>query len=223
MLRSLQILSLAALAVITLADKSSAADITGDYLETRTCDVYTGPCFANSQVGLTGKEAILAWSVDSGTFRGVDLTGLKVVAAVRAADTLGFGGGLEIRPDPIKSVLLVDERATPEQREALVEFAKERAGRVLGSVIRIESSPIDMSVDHSGMIGKLAAGKTVKVETRMLGTSDCVCTNEQIFYPPLTKVSNSAPAFTVTGSYLGRGLGTKWESPLTRSAFLATF
>jgi hypothetical protein len=223
MLRSLRILSLAVLAALMLSGVSTAADITGDYLETRTCDVYTGPCFANSQVGLTGKEAILAWSVDNGSFNGVDLTGLKVVAAIKAADTLGFGGGLEIRPDPIKSVLLVDERATPEQREALIEFAKERAGRVLGSVIRIESSAIDMSVDHAGMIAKLAAGKTVKVETRMLGASDCVCTNEQIFYPPLTKVSNSAPAFTVTGSYLGRGLGAKWESPLTRSAFLATF
>ena len=223
MLRSLQILGLAALAAVTFADNTSAADITGDYLETRTCDVYTGPCFANSQVGLTGKEAILAWSVDNGTFRGVDLTGLKVVAAVKAADTLGFGGGLEIRPDPIKSVLLVDQRATPEQREALIEFAKERAGRVLGTVIRVEASAIDMSVDHSGMIAKLSAGKTVKVETRMLGTSDCVCTNEQIFYPPLTKVSNSGPRFTVTGRYPCRGLGTKWEAPLTRSAFLATF
>ncbi|MBL9123429.1 MAG: DUF1326 domain-containing protein [Planctomycetaceae bacterium] len=223
MLRTIMTLSSAILALLALAGPSAAGEITGDYLETRTCDVYTGPCFANSQVGLTGKEAILAWSIDSGSYRGVDLTGLKVVAAVKAADTLGFGGGLVIRPDPIKSVLLVDERATPEQREALVEFAKERAGRVLGSVIRVEATPINMSVNHADMIAKLAAGKTVRVETRMLGASDCVCTNEQIFYPPLTKVANSAPAFTVTGSYTGRGLGTKWESPLTRSAFLATF
>lgn len=224
MLRSFQVASLAAVAALSLGGLSFAADsISGDYLETRTCDVYTGPCFANSQVGLTGKEAILAWSVDSGSFRGVDLTGLKVVAAVKAADTLGFGGGLVIRPDPIRSVLLVDERATPEQREALIEFAKERAGRVLGTVTRIEASDINMSVDHAGMVGKLAAGKSVQVETRKLGASDCVCTNEQIFYPPLTEVDNSAPAFTVTGTYAGRGLGTKWESPLTRSAFLATF
>lgn len=216
--------ALPALCVAMLTASASAADsVTGDYLETRTCDVYTGPCFANAQVGLTGKEAILAWSVDSGSYRGIDLTGLKVVAAIKATDTLGFGGGLVIRPDPIKSVLVVDERATPEQREALIEFAKERGGRVLGQVARVESSAIEMSVDHAGMVGKLAAGKLVQVETRKLGASDCVCTNEEIFYPPLTKVSNSAPAFTVTGSYAGRGLGTKWESPLTRSAFLATF
>src|SRR5688572_3027089 len=133
--------ALASVAVCGIAEQSVAADrIAGDYVEMRTCDVYTGPCFANAQVGLTGKEAIMAWSVDSGSFQGVDLTGLKVVAAVKAADTLGFGGGLVIRPDPIKSVLLVDERATPEQREALIEFAKERGGRVLGQVARVESS-----------------------------------------------------------------------------------
>lgn len=223
MLRTTALLALATLLSLPAVEAWAADSIAGDYLETRTCDVYTGPCFANAQVGLTGKEAILAWSVDSGSYRGVDLTGLKIVAAVKAADTLGFGGGLVIRPDPIKSVLVVDERATPEQREALIEFVKERAGRILGHIARVESSAIDMSVDHQEMVAKLAAGKTVEVETRKLGVTDCVCTNETIFYPPLTKVDNSAPALTVTGSYTGRGLGTKWESPLTRSAFLATF
>jgi len=42
------------------------AKITGDYIETRTADVYTGQCFANGEVGLTGDEAILAWHVRSG-------------------------------------------------------------------------------------------------------------------------------------------------------------
>lgn len=217
-------LALAMGAALGCAATASAADrITGDYVESRTCDVYTGPCFANAEVGLTGKEAILAWSVDSGSYQGVDLAGLKVVAAVKAADTLGFGGGLVIRPDPIKSVLLVDERATPEQREALIEFAKERAGRVLGSVTRVESAPIEMSVNHVEMVAKLSAGSAVEIETRKLGSGDCVCTNEQIFYPPLTKVENSTPAFTVSGSYSGRGLGSQWQNTSTRSAFLATF
>ena len=62
---------------------------------------------------LTGQEALLAWSVDSGNYDGVDLSGLKVAVAVKAAGTLGFGGGLVIHPDPIKAVVLVDERAEP--------------------------------------------------------------------------------------------------------------
>ena len=35
----------------------------GLYLEARTADVYAGHCFANSEVGLTGREAVLAWNV----------------------------------------------------------------------------------------------------------------------------------------------------------------
>ena len=38
------------------AAKPSVPAISGDYLEVRSCDVYTGPCFANSEMGLTGKE-----------------------------------------------------------------------------------------------------------------------------------------------------------------------
>jgi hypothetical protein len=50
-----------------------------------------------------------------------------------------------------------------------------------------------------------------------------VCTNEIVYYPPLTKVENYAPAFTLEGRYSGRGLGVTWSQPQTRSAFLATF
>jgi hypothetical protein len=61
------------------------------------------------------------------------------------------------------------------------------------------------------------------VLTRQLGIGDCVCTNEMIFYPPLTKVDNFAPAYTVDGKFSGRGLGVRWSTPKARSAFLATF
>ena len=202
---------------------ASAAEISGDYLETRTCDIYTGPCFANSEVGLTGHQAIVAWNIEEGSHKGVDLSGLKVVLAVQASDTLGFGGGLVVHPDPIRSVVLVDERATAEQREALVDFVRERAGRVAGEVVRVDTVPIDMSLNHVRMVGRLTAGKAVAIETRALEARDQCCTNEIVFYPPLTDVENAAPAFTLQGKFSGRGLGVRWSHPDSRSAFLATF
>jgi len=224
MLRTLALCGLVALGAVNMTAKFAAADtVTGNYLETRTCDVYTGPCFANSQVGLTGNQAILAWSIDQGEFRGVDLSGLKVVMTVRACDTLGFGSGLVIHPDPIRSVILVDDQATPEQRDALVEFARERAGRVGGEVVRVTSTPIEMTTDHVDMVGTLRAGNEISVSTRKLGKGDCVCSNEKTFYPPLTVVQNSEPAFTIDAGFQGRGLGSRWSAPMARSAFLATF
>ncbi len=216
---------LLAIAVMTMSLTTGVAraDINGDYLEMRTCDVYTGPCFANAQVGLTGQQAILAWSIDQGAYKGVDLSGLKVVMTVRAADTLGYGGGVVIHPDPIKSVILVDANATSRQRAALAEFARDRAGKVGGEVVRVAAVPIEMKTDHVDMVGKLKAGSEVSLLTRKLAKGDCVCTNETNFYPPLTKVANAEAAYTVDGGFAGRGLGAKWTNPGTRSAFLATF
>ncbi|HUG69079.1 MAG TPA: hypothetical protein VMM76_15120, partial [Pirellulaceae bacterium] len=57
--------SLAAVTVAILLVSSgiARAEISGHYLETRTCQVYTGPCFANAEVGLAGKEAVMAWRI----------------------------------------------------------------------------------------------------------------------------------------------------------------
>src|SRR5262245_29026307 len=115
MFRTLGILCAAV--VLAYGSSALAGDLKGDYLETRTCDVYTGPCFANGQTGLTGKDAIMAWSIDRGSYEGVDLAGTKVVVVLTASDTLGFGGTLISHPDPIKSVIVVDQKASSKQHD----------------------------------------------------------------------------------------------------------
>jgi hypothetical protein len=235
MRRFAQLLTVAviALAAAGIAVRQSAASrnsvpgaavaLSGEYLETRTCDVYTGPCFANAQSGLCGRQAILAWSIDRGEFQGVDLAGLKVVVSVLASDTLGFGGGLQLAPEPIKWVVYVDKTGSESQRAALVEFAKERAPKLAGEVVRVEAIAIEMSLDHIEMVGDLKAGKKVRLKTRKLRKGDCVCANETAFYPPLVEVENSEPAYTVDGEFFGLGLGITWSNSKSRSAYLATF
>lgn len=204
------------------ASVTLAGDLKGDYLETRTCDVYTGPCFANGQCGLTGKDAIMAWSIDRGSYEGVELAGLKVVVVTTASDTLGFGGTLVLNPEHIRSVIIVDDEATPRQHDALVQFASQYA-RHAGEVVMVVSAPILMTADHFEMVGRLEAGDYARILTRKLGTGDCVCSNEATFYPPLCDVKHPIPAFTVEGQFSGPGLGTHWSNPGTRSAFLASF
>ena len=46
---------------LSIAGLGVAADIHGQYVEARTADIYTGPCFANSEVELTGNLAVLGW------------------------------------------------------------------------------------------------------------------------------------------------------------------
>ena len=223
MLQSVKFLGAAVLCALSVGSVQAGVAIEGDYLESRTCDVYTGPCFANAEIGLTGREAIMAWSIDRGQFNGVDLSGLKVVLAVKASDTLAYGGGLVSNPNPIRSVALLDNRASAAQREALLAFAQHAAGKVAGKVVRVENVPIEMNMDHVDHLATLKVAKTVEIKTRMMKTGHFVCTNESIFYPPLTKVDNYVPAFNLVHRYAAGGLGTSWSSPNTRSAFLATF
>ena len=52
------------------ASVASAAGIRGDYVEARTADVFTGPCFSNAEVFIYGNHAVLAWKVNEGVMEG---------------------------------------------------------------------------------------------------------------------------------------------------------
>jgi hypothetical protein len=198
-----------------------AAELRGNYLEARTCQVYTGPCFANGEAGLTGKSAMMAWSIEEGAFAGVDLAGLKIVVVVQATDTLGFGG-LE-DPRELRSVVLVDERASREQREALLKFAQAYAGRAGDAVVRVDAVKIDLLLDTAGLRGELSAGKVARLVTRAARPGDCICSNETAYYPPLAAVDYFAAGVAEEAYFAGRGLADRWSIPGSRSAYMAQF
>jgi len=207
--------------ILGWATHASAA-LKGDYLEARSADVYTGPCFANSEVGLTGQEAILAWKVREGDWQGVALDGLSVVAVVRANATLGDPYHV---PYPARSVLIVDSRATSQQRAALAAFAESMAGNLLDHVVRVETAPIQMTVEHGDLHGvaRMVAGPYARIETRSLCSGDHICGNESVYYPPLVALTHSMPAFTLDSSFSGQGLGEVWKNVDKRSAFVGSF
>jgi len=199
----------------------ASAEITGHYLEARSCQVYTGPCFANGETGLAGKEAVMAWKINSGEHAGVDLAGLSVVLAVHGSDTLGFNGLKDAKE--LKSVMIVDDQATDEQRTALISFAKQYSGPAGLTVVRVSSEPIAMSLDEFELKGKLKVGDKMRLETRKAGRGDCICSNESAYYPPLAQVRHFAPAVSTVGDFKSRGLGVQWTSPGDRNAYMATF
>lgn len=221
-MRKILVAGFAALVFVGLAVVPSQAAVTGDYLEVRNADVWTGPCFASSQVDLAGKRAILAWKITNGSWKGTNLNGLTAVAVVKANATLGdpFRD-----PYPADAVLILDQRATPQQRKALEGFVKSQAGRLMDHVVRVDVAPISLQVgagtDHG--VDVLKAGNLVVVKTRALGLQDIICGNETVYYPPLTKVENSMPAFAREASFDGKGLGVVWNNRDGRSAFVGTF
>lgn len=222
-MRRMLLISAVALTVLAVAGSGNAQQISGDYIETRSADIYTGPCVANGEVGLVGDQAILGWHVKQGSWGGVSLDGLGVVGVVKAGATLG---DIYSDPYPARAVMIVDEKANAEQRRALISLAKEMAGELFADVIAVEVAPITMEISHErGHYSRASihAGSLAGIETRSIGEKDHLCGNEVTFYPPLSKMDHAMPAVAELDQFKGKALGVSWTLNGKRSAFVGTF
>src|SRR5579884_3613006 len=112
LLRAAAVVSAAA-SLSFAASSLPSRSVSGNYIEARTADVYTGPCFANGEVEMNGKEAVFGWKINNGQWHGVDISGLSVVAAVVSEHTLG---NVYEPVNAARAVLIVDSKANTEQR-----------------------------------------------------------------------------------------------------------
>jgi len=214
----LRLLTIAALALVLTAAPVRAG-VTGKYVEVRNCDVWTGPCFANAEGNLSGKNAVLVWHIDEGTLGGVRLDGLTVVAVVEASDTLG----LEQTGDAT-AVLIVDSRATQAQRQALIRLAQAQGGDLLKNIAKVHSASIraDICNCKEGGCADIDAG-VARVKTRCLDHhQDKACGNESAYYPPLTAGVQCTPA-VADHTFSGSGLPMTWQENGRRGAYVGTF
>jgi hypothetical protein len=198
-----------------------AESIQGHYMEARTCQVYTGPCFANGEMGMAGKDAVMAWQIQHGAQNGVDLSGLNVAIVVRASHTLGHQGFANA--PAVRSMIIVDQSADTEQRAALLQFVRSQAAAATRDIATVETAPIDMHLDIAELTGQLTVGDLVTLNTRKARPGDCICSNESAFYPPLARLEGFVPGVTIDGEVRARSLGTRWSIPDTRTAYLGTF
>jgi hypothetical protein len=221
-MKSIRLVGLVALLLALTVGTALASDIKGTYIESRNAEIYASHCFANSEVGITGDLAVMAWSIDSGSLGGVSLEGLNVVAVVKASSTIGnpFGS-----PLPAKTMMIVDETASAEQREALVAFAQEQVGELAANVVLTEVAPIsiDFHGDMHAKVATLKAGELVALETREIRGSDSLCHLDDIYYMPLVALDHAMPAFAVEQSFRGDGLNYQMHQFARSSAYLGTF
>ena len=222
-------------AVLTLVPPVvSAAEIRGDYVEARNADVFTGPCFSNAEIFIYGKQAVLAWKVKEGSWKGVDLAGYCVAAAVLGDTTFS-----EDHPEKAQSVLIVDSRASDRQRRALIDMAKTLGGARLGHVKTIATTRMSLTLeDHTASADESAhsthgmphsprssfwAAGIAQIVTRPLDERDHFCGNEIVAYNPLSKGVDAQPAFTLGHEFKGKGLDMRWDDPNCRSSFVGHF
>ena len=217
-LASLTLLCAALAAAATLA----GPEIRGTYIESRNAEIYASHCFANSEVGITGDLAVMAWDIEQGAYEGVSLAGAKVVAVVNATSTIGnpFGD-----PLPAKAMLIFDEGTSVAQRGALAAFVKAQSGALTANVVHTDTAPIEIDVHGSihDRVATLRAGEIVLLETREIRGSDSLCHLDDIYYQPLVALEHAMPAFAIEQSFRGDGLGHKMHEYKRSSAYLGTF
>jgi len=229
--------TVSALCIVLLSQGTgvaSAAGIRGDYVEARTADVFTGPCFSNAEVFIHGNHAVMAWKVTEGSWKGVDLRGLCVAAAVDGTTTFS-----QDQPDKASAVLIVDSLANSREREALIDMAKTLGGSRLSRVASVTTARMSLKLeDHVNSGSALShpahgmpqtprasfwAAGIAQIVTRPLDERDHACGNEVIAYPPLSKAVSTQPAFTLGHAFKGNGLDTRWDDPNCRSSFVGHF
>jgi hypothetical protein len=210
-------------AVLLGASPAMAADpapIVGDYVEARTAEVFAGGCIMNSEAETMGRQAVMAWRITTGTYRGVVLDGLTVVAAVAGDRNLGMRELGGEAASVVRAIVTVDLRATPAQREALVNLARELSGGIITEVVRVESAPIRFATTTKYI--EVSASDTVQLTVNKEMAHDPSCGAMQWFHP-FTALESSAMGVADTHAFSGAGLGTRWSAPGKRSAFFGTF
>ena len=222
-MRTIRLASLTLLCVALAASATlTGSEIRGTYIESRNAEIYASHCFANSEVGITGDLAVMAWDIEHGSYKGVSIAGTKVVAVVNATSTIGnpFGD-----PLPAKAMLVFDEGTSGPQRLALAAFVKAQGGALTANVVHTDTAPVEIDFHGSihDRVATLRAGQIVSLETREIRGSDSLCHLDDIYYQPLVALDHAMPAFAIEQSFRGDGLGHKMHEYKRSSAYLGTF
>ncbi len=140
--------------------------LSGQYFETCSCD-YLCPCIYTNMAGTPSKGSCtfaLAFHVEQGTYGGTRLDGLNFAVIGYTPGAMGEGNW---------SVgLIVDDRASAEQQQALAAIASGQAGGpmarlsgLIGTFLGMEARPIQFqgsgmswSVAIPGVLDEAAAG-----------------------------------------------------------------
>jgi hypothetical protein len=193
--------------------------VTGEYVEARTAEVFTGGCIMSSEAETIGRQAVLAWRIAEGSRDGVRLDGLAVVAAVSGDRNLGIreiGGDA---PTVIRTAVIVDERATPAQRRALLGFVREASNGLVGDVVEVRAEPIRFESGER-VVRVSAGGASLSVQRGFDHSPGC---GAMQWFRPFAKVTDARIGFTTAHSFTGPSLGARWSHPNRRSGFVGTF
>ena len=189
--------------------------VQGEYLEARSVSVYVGACHYGAEYVEGGREATLVWNIHQGTWNGVSLGGLTVVAVVTAQNNLA------VDTNTRRSVLYLDEKATSEQRSALIDLMTTKRGKVLGEVVSTEIAPITFT--KQDVKYNLRVGEVLTLSVSRYPCQNCTQPH-QIWYKPLEQIDTPIVGKSTAYCYQDKILSVTWNcGEDTNNVFVGNF
>lgn len=193
----------------------AAPAVTGDYVESRSANVFVGACHHEGEIVASGRDAVMAWNVQSGEHRGVSLAGLRA-AAVVVGDR-----HLELDAARRESVIYVDSAASAEQKEALVALLREKAASALGEVRDVKSADIAFDAKGDQYRVQIAGVALMKIKKQ---TAELCCKQPyEIWGRPFVSVKDAKAGYCLGVDVKEPSLKKAWTVSDQNNAFFGQF
>ena len=208
----------AALAMASSLSFSSRADssfVKGEYVEVRTASVFAGACHYNGELTTAGRDALMAWNVKSGAWRGTDLAGVRAVAIISADANLADDNAAR------RSEIIIGENASDAQSRAMLEALKSRYAASLGKIISVRRGPL--TFEHKDKTYKVSANDRASISIEAMPDDLCCKMPQLVWYSPLVPLDNRKVGYTTKALSAGAGGGDPWQMTGQNSAFYGSF
>jgi len=154
-------------------------ELQGRLLEVCTCNVIC-PCWVGEDPDGGKCDGLIAWHIDQGSINGVDVSGLTVA-------TLNHIPGNVLKKGTWRTVVYLNDTATPQQQDALLQVWTWKLGgpvadliQLVGEVMGLERVPIDFRIE--GGKGTVRIGSAVEAELVPLqGATGATTLHDSVF------------------------------------------
>ena len=179
-----------------------AYQLEGRMLEVCTCKAVC-PCWVGEDPDGGTCDGVIAWHIDRGTIDGADVSGLTLGLLAHIPGNVLKGNW--------RAVVYVDEKATSQQEEALLNVWTGKLGgpvadlvQLVGEVVGVERAPITFTVEKGR--GTVKIGDSIEAEMVPLqGATGVTTLNDSAFssIPGSPAYVGKAPKYRASSPALG--------------------
>lgn len=208
-------MSAALLLPLVLPSAPDAAAPTGAYVEARTASVFAGACHYNGELVTAGREALCAWSLEGGSWNGVDLSGVGIVALVASDANL-------VQADAARrSVVHVDAALAPEKAAAAVRWLAATRADLLGTIVEVRADALSIAIGADSY--RVCAPGQFELVGATLPDRACCAMPQNVWYRPFERLEKPLVGLDASFTVCAPALDRAWSRPDENAAFTGRF